>query len=173
MLSPNFKPPIPTCTLFNRKVLQGISLDWSNEIQPFWDPDFFLQIAAQFPYIINGKSCGFFLAHDEGFSSGLHSRLRQSSKDMEVYLRASRCLIWKIMKNEHLAKTVKSHAKKILLKFFREHIYHHLESYLKERKYFDVLSAFAVMVYFIGVDKAVFLRLIKNVVKKTENQQMA
>jgi glycosyltransferase involved in cell wall biosynthesis len=55
------KYPVPSCVLFHRKVLDTISIDSTNALT--WDCDYFLQIAARYPFYISKRPCGIFLHH--------------------------------------------------------------------------------------------------------------
>ena len=151
ILSPSFKPPIPTCTLFNRKVVEDIPFDWNEEVQTLWDPCYLLQIASKCPffYKLTKRSCGHYLAHDDGFSSGFYTRLRQSSKEMESYLIASRKLIQAVSSNEHLSREMKSKSKKSLVQFFKGQVMRHIRLYLKEKRFKDAIQSIVWMFYYL------------------------
>lgn len=124
MISPSLKTPIPTCTLFNKKIIGKIEPDFSNEIQHVWDHNYFLQLAAQFPYIVNEKSCGFFLAHEEGFSTGFFERLKNSQDELDTYLKAFSRLIGNVINNPHLSIDTKIEAEKLLKKSYNDIVLH-------------------------------------------------
>lgn len=163
ILYPSFKPPIPTCTLFNRQVVKSVSFDWNEEIQTLWDPCYLLQIASKCPYIINEKSCGHYLAHDNGFSSGFYARLRQSSKEMESYLIASRQLILAVSSNEHLSSEMKSKSRKALVKFFRGQVMRHTRLYLEEKRFKDAIQSIVWMLYYLYPSRSLCNKFLGNV----------
>ncbi len=127
LMTPSLKTPLPTCTLFNRKIIKNFSPDWNDEIQHLWDHDYFLQLSSRFPYVINEKACGFFLAHDGGFSSGFFARLQQAPEQVEIYVKAFRRLIQRIMKNPYLTQPIKEKAAKLLAKSCKELVQHYAE----------------------------------------------
>ncbi len=165
MLSPIFKPPIPTCTLFNRKIIEGILPDLSEEIQLLWDPNYFLQLAAQFPFVVNEKPCGFFLAHNDGFSSGFYNRLQNSPQEMEIYLKAGSRLIQGIMENKHLLKETKLQAKELINGSFKEHIDHRIRAYVKEKKYSNAFYSIKLRSHYLDTDKFILASSFKYTLK--------
>ncbi|MBS0603525.1 MAG: glycosyltransferase family 2 protein [Verrucomicrobia bacterium] len=60
------KYPIPTCVLFDRKVIQDVSIDAENPLT--WDCDFLLHVAARYPIIVTKRPCGIFLHHCLSYS---------------------------------------------------------------------------------------------------------
>ncbi len=59
--------PVPDTVMFRKKFLAHISIDFENPV--FWDCDFLIQIAAQYPIAISKTQCGIFNLHPQSFSS--------------------------------------------------------------------------------------------------------
>jgi hypothetical protein len=133
-------------------------MDWSDEIQALWDPNYFLQIASKFPFFINGKCCGFFLAHEEGFSSGMYANLQHSSKGIRRYLEGFSRLIEHIDSNQCLSEEHKLTARKFLVKFFRTNICSYIRGYMLKKKYKDACYTSLLTLYFLGVNRMLFKR---------------
>jgi glycosyltransferase involved in cell wall biosynthesis len=64
------KYPIPTCILFQQRVIDEFPIDKNNQLT--WDCDFLLQISAKYPIFINKRPCGIFLHHDSCYSNTQH-----------------------------------------------------------------------------------------------------
>lgn len=58
--------PVPTCVLFQRKVIQEFPIDKENVL--VWDCDFLLRIAARYVIVVNKRPCGIFLHHEGSYS---------------------------------------------------------------------------------------------------------
>ena len=61
------KYPVPDTVMFLKKYLADISIAFENPV--FWDCDFLMQIAAQYPIAISKTQCGIFNLHSQSFSS--------------------------------------------------------------------------------------------------------
>jgi glycosyltransferase involved in cell wall biosynthesis len=157
MLTPSLKTPIPTCTLFNKKVLKETAPEWNQEIHHLWDHNFFLKIAAQFPYVVNEKVCGYFLAHDDGFSSGFFNKMHQAPNEVESYLQSAHQLIHNVTSNSYLPEKLKKIAKQRLESFFRNQLSYYLPKYT----FRQVLATVFMMSKYLGFDKSYINHLLR------------
>lgn len=60
------KYPIPTCILFDSRVIKEFSIDADNVL--IWDCDFLLQIASRYTIYVSKRPCGIFLHHESSYS---------------------------------------------------------------------------------------------------------
>jgi glycosyltransferase involved in cell wall biosynthesis len=93
------KYPVPTCILFDQKVIQEFPIDRSNEL--CWDCDFLLRIAARYPIVINKHPCGIFLHHNASYSK---------AQNLEKWKQAHGSLAERICLCDSLPKWIKSKA---------------------------------------------------------------
>ena len=82
--------PFPTGILFQTKFAKEVVPDLSEEITLMWDPNYFMQIAARYPIVINRKQCAFFLVHGEAYSSGFYAQLEKSADGFDSYFKATK-----------------------------------------------------------------------------------
>ncbi len=154
LILPFFKPFTPTCTLFNRKILGNTLPDWSEKIQLLWDADYFLRIAAKFPFFINKKICGFFVAHENGFSSGVFQRAHNCPYEAKKYLDGSLHILDKIKRNLHLDIEIKQKAKREIIRFFFSLFKYFIHSYQDKKKIRSVVQL--IKIAFKGLKFEVF-----------------
>ena len=64
--------PVPDTVMFRKKCLADLSIDFANPV--FWDCDFLMQIAAQYPIAISKTQCGIFNLHPQSFSALLEKQ---------------------------------------------------------------------------------------------------
>lgn len=64
--------PVPDTVMFRKKCLANISIDFENPV--FWDCDFLMQIASQYPIAISKTHCGIFNLHSQSFSALLEKQ---------------------------------------------------------------------------------------------------
>jgi glycosyltransferase involved in cell wall biosynthesis len=93
------KYPIPTCILFDQKVIQEFPIDKSNEL--CWDCDFLLRSAARYPIVINKHPCGIFLHHNASYSK---------AQNLEKWKRAHGSLAERICLCDSLPQWIKFRA---------------------------------------------------------------
>jgi glycosyltransferase involved in cell wall biosynthesis len=98
------KYPIPSCTLFHRKVIDTISMDMSNSLT--WDCDFLLQNAARFPFYISKRPCGIYLHHSS----------YSNSKGFDEWNFSLKRMIDRINLNPHLNIEIKRTAAELINK---------------------------------------------------------
>lgn len=120
--------PVPTTVLFHEKIKSRVKIDMQNSL--FWDCDFLIQIAAQFPFYLTKKPCGFFLVHPDSYSNSrsfdevkkAHERLigRLDQYDLEPSLRNS-CL--ELLNREYKTWTI-----------------HHFAFHLNQKRYADAFN---------------------------------
>jgi glycosyltransferase involved in cell wall biosynthesis len=149
ILSPSFKPPIPTCILFNYELTREINFDWNENIQLLWDPAFLMQIAERFPFFVNDTICGFYLADDQGYSSGFYKRLQKSSKELSVYLNTAFNLIERMESSDILSREMKLKARRLLRKFFSFHTKQYIQSYFNSKKINSACHATLLLFHFL------------------------
>lgn len=128
------KYPVPTTVVFSKKILHGLSPDFSNNLH--WDCDFLLRISIKSPIYIDKRVLGVFISHENSFSkmpdvdlvfnsfhrmrSGIRKALDLGFQErtlIEKKIKFEFACIFKtillqlIMKEEHLL--VKNHLKKL------------------------------------------------------------
>lgn len=94
---PNY--PVPTCIVFNRKLIEGVTIDMQNALT--WDCDFLLQIASRSSIFISKRPCGIFLSHDASFST---------TQEFENWEASLKKLILRVNQNAFLSLEVKEKA---------------------------------------------------------------
>jgi glycosyltransferase involved in cell wall biosynthesis len=136
--SPLYKVFVPTCTLFNRQILQDLQPKWDEEVLPLWDHVYFIRIASQFPYSINQKVCGFFLDHQEGFSTALQRGLSCSSESIKCYCKAAAAVLV-ATRSCPFSQITQSRARKSLMTHFLVNLLDLLKKNLKEKRLLSAL----------------------------------
>ncbi len=156
------KYPIPTGVLFNRSVIQHVKPNWSEELQLLWDPDYLIQIAAQFPIVINKKKCGHFLAHSNAFSTSFYEKLHYTAKPMKILLSTNKRMLLRLKRNKNILKEVRKKGSKILKAGFQETSRYFLRHYYRSRKHKDFFYCLCVSFIYFGFDR----QLAKEMVQK-------
>ena len=161
LTTPFFKPFTPTCTLFNQRILSGVSPNWDEKSQLFWDPDFLLQITSRFPYVINEKICGVFTAHDQGYSSGFYVKLHNSHEHLKIYLKASRSLVLRLY-NLPIPKLIRNNAIKTVSQSLKGNMHAHIRNYFMNAQLHDACYTFYLLIKYLGFDKQTLKVFLKS-----------
>lgn len=119
MIEDKARLPIPTSILFQHRLVKEVSPDFNKEMQLMWDPDYLVQIAVRFPFIITRKVCGLFMTHGEGFSSEFYQNVFEKPKLLEIYFKATKKMIFRIKENPHLSFDVKKRVIQTMVKMIR------------------------------------------------------
>jgi glycosyltransferase involved in cell wall biosynthesis len=150
LLLPTFKPPAPVCTLFRHAIVRDIHFEWDEKIKILWDPCFLIKIAAHYPYVINPTICGFYLAHEEGFSTGFHKHA-QSLQGITAYAQAVSKLFAIIFKNNPLKKDIQSKAQNGLRQYFRNDFKSKIRHLMNKRKIKDAILSLCIVMWYLRI----------------------
>lgn len=88
MIGSRLKFPVPTGVLFQTKIAQSVQPEFTQEIALYWDPDYLMRLAAKFPFFINKKCCGIYIAYPFSFCNSYFSDLTNDYSNIDKYLTA-------------------------------------------------------------------------------------
>ena len=121
--------PVPTSILFSQKVISLIEIDQENPL--YWDCDFLMHIAAQFPFFISKDICALFRCHRNSYSN---SREFEESRNGLCRLIQRIKIITSLELNEVKA------AEQLLTKLLIESSRHFFLQYFKNRRYSEQIA---------------------------------
>lgn len=143
----------PTCILFNKKVLIDCPPNWNAKISLFWDPEYLTRITARFPIFMNQKVCGYFLAHEGGFSSGIYDRLRNSSEEAQMFFKSAQELLKTISNNSEFSIMQRRIVKRSFTQFFAGLAKHFFNAYRNKKKHMDCLYLVGLLFRYFFIDR--------------------
>lgn len=161
LISSKYNFPLPTGVLFQREIVKDVSPDWSKEIQLMWDPDYLIQIASQFPFVISKEIATIYLAHDEAFSTGFYKRILKSAKFLDEYLGATTKLIERVMKNPHISKNVKEKIKLTYIRMLRQEMGTYIRYFINENCYSEAYYTVKTLHNHFGINSDIALLFVE------------
>lgn len=153
---------LPTGIIFQHTRVKNILPDWSKELQARWDSDYLLQIAAQFPFIINKKSCAIFSVHKDSFSASTFSQLEEVAS-MDQYMIASNKLLTRFLDASHISSTIKSKISDNLRNMVRNEVRYFIFRFILQRKFIEACYSAKIVQKYYGVNMSIrFLCFLAN-----------
>lgn len=165
MISKKSNFPIPTGVLFQHEIIKDIRPCWTAEIQVMWDPDYLVQIASQFPFVISKKIASIFFAHESAFSTGFYKRILKSATFLDEYIYATKMLIQRVKENPKISNDIKRKIKKTYMKMVREEVHIYMHHFIKEKNFSSSYYCGKVLFNECGINVKILKLLIKSVIE--------
>lgn len=118
------KYPVPTCVLFQKKIIEMIPIDTTNTL--VWDCDFLVSAALRFPIFTTKHPCGIFLHHSSSFSNG---------QEAGLWLRSFDQITSRVKSNPQIAEENRKVASQLLDAGSQEMLSGHIIYYLMNKKF--------------------------------------
>ena len=135
-------PLLPVAILFNHQLVKNINPDLSPEIQIRWDTDYLLQISSSYPIFLNKKICAFFLAHEQGFSTGKYRQMQESATKLKEYIKITEQMMQRILANPALKSELKTEVKNEFNHQMKKDYYACISLYFERKRMFEAVQAF-------------------------------
>ncbi len=161
MISSKYKFPPPTGVLFQSQIVKNVLPLWSKEIQVMWDPDYLIQIAARFPFVISRKISSIFLAHEGAFSTGFYKKILQSPSILEDYFIATVKLIDRVLESPDISKEVKTKIKRIYVKLLNDEVSNYMKYFICVERYPETYLSAKILFKHFGIEWKVLKLLLQ------------